>query len=106
MKHQFESFKSWRIVGKNRFRQLLEALYGILYIWLVWGILSLFISVGRLVESFCRREPIAALVIGTVLAVVVWGWIMTYANCQIELTTMRHLNDSLSMELDRYIIDN
>lgn len=104
MKHQFETFESWRIVGWCRFKELLSGLYGVLYVWLLWGVLSIFIFIGQQIEAFCRREPVAAFIVAVVIIFLAWGWISSSTSYKAELTTTQYLVDSLSYELSRYTI--
>lgn len=103
MTHQFETFRSWRIVGWCRIKQFVEGAYGILYIWLFWGLLSIFIFIGKQIEAFCRRETVAAFIIGIALFLIGWGWIATYTYCKAEAVTAQYIADSLYYELSKYI---
>ena len=101
MKHQFESFRSWRIVGWCRLREFLQGLYGIVYIWLLWGILSIFIYIGKQIEAFCRRETIAAFIISILYFLMGTGWYLTFLHERAMTISAQHKADSLAYDVSR-----
>ena len=102
MNHRFETFRSWRIVGWCRFKQLAEALWAILYVWIVWGILSLFIYIGRQIGAFFRRETIAGCIIVAIIASMGIGWLTTFVKERDRAVTAQHRADSLAYDLSKF----
>ena len=67
----------------------------------LFGIISLFIFFGKKVEAFCRRETLAAFLIGLMVIILAIGWMATYMNFRVQNRTLEHQRDSVSIRLDR-----
>ena len=102
MTHLFDSFRGWRVVGRSRGRQLMEGLYGVLVIWLFWGVASLLLYAVRQIEAFCRRETVAALIISVLLVLVCGGWMLTFVRERTAAVNAQHRADSLAYQLSMF----
>ena len=102
MTHRFDTWESWCIVGRCRAKQLLEGLYGVVVIWLFWGVASLFIHAGRQVNAFYRRETRAAALISVLLVLLCVGWVTTFVRERAAVVSAQHRADSLAYDLSRY----
>ena len=67
----------------------------------LFGIISLFIFFGKKVEAFCRREALAAFLIGLIVIILAIGWMATYMNFRVQNRTLEYQRDSVSIRLDR-----
>lgn len=98
----FTSLRQWRICMAAGCAKFLWGLWRIVS-GIIFGILSVFWWIGRLVEAFCRREPIAAAVIAVLLLILSFGWLSTYVSARTHLTTAEYQRDSIGYVLDRYM---
>ena len=67
----------------------------------LFGIISLFIFFGKKVEAFCKREALAAFLIGLMVVILAIGWMVTYMNFRVQNKTLEYQRDSVSIRLDR-----
>ena len=67
----------------------------------LFGIISVLIFVGKKIESFCKRETLAAFLIGIVIAILSIGWLSTFMNYSVRNKTLEYQRDSVSIRLDR-----
>lgn len=103
MKHLlFTSLRQWRICMAAGLRKFLWGLWRIVS-GIIFGILSVFWWIGRLVEAFCRREPIAAAIIAVLLLILSFGWLSTFIQARTRLNTTEYQRDSIAYVLDKYI---
>ena len=56
---------------------------------------------GKKVEAFCRREALAAFLIGLMVIILAIGWMATYMNFRVQNKTLEYQRDSVSIRLDR-----
>jgi len=67
----------------------------------LFGIISLFLFFGKKVEAFCKRESLAAFIIGLMVALLSIGWLVTFMNYRVQNRTLEYQRDSVSIRLDR-----
>lgn len=98
----FTSFRSWRVCMMSGVRKFLWGTTRIATC-IVFGILSIFAWIGRLISDFASREKVAAVIIGILLFILSFGWITTYVSTKTQLTTVEYQRDSIGYVLDRYM---
>ena len=98
----FTSFRSWRVCMMSGVRKFLWGTTRIATC-IVFGILSIFAWIGRLISDFASREKVAAVIIGILLFILSFGWITTYVSTKTQLTTAEFQRDSIGYVLDRYM---
>lgn len=98
----FTSFRSWRVCMMAGIRKFLWGSARIATC-IVFGILSIFAWIGRLISDFASREKVAAAIIGILLFILSFGWITTYVSTKTQLTTAEYQRDSIGYVLDRYM---
>lgn len=98
-KHLFYSFRTWRICMGEGFKQFGWGLWRIVSGSFL-GIASVFAYVGRQIEAFCRREPIAATIIALTFSAMAAGWLYTFVNGRARTAMAQHAADSLSYSLE------
>lgn len=98
-KFVFVSFKEWYMYLWRACKRVAKGLCQILFS-LVMGIVSLLIYCGKQVEAFCRREPIAAGIVGMLFFVLTVGWCFTFVNGRAATKTAEHQRDSIGYKLD------
>ena len=67
---------------------------------IIFGVVSVFVYVGKQIESFCKREFAAALIIGTITVAIIAGWMGTFITERSARVTAEYQRDSLAMKLD------
>ena len=97
----FDSFVQWRTYLWKAFVHFFKGVSRII-LSVVMGIVSVLVFCGKQIEAFCRREPIAAVVIAIVFACQTAGWTATFVHERHTSVVAQHLADSLSYELSRY----
>lgn len=68
-----------------------------------FGIISILVYCGKQIEAFCKREPIASLIIAVVVIGLSAGWIVTSVNGSVKLRTAEYQRDSIGYTLDKYL---
>lgn len=69
---------------------------------IVLGIVSILYYACKQIGAFCRRESIAAAIIGTVFFIMTVGWISTFMEGRVKVRT-EYQRDSMSIKLDKYL---
>ena len=67
----------------------------------VSGIASAAVWLGRKVDAFVRREPVASCIVALVVLLLSLGWFTTFASERSRAKIAEHQRDSLSLELSR-----
>jgi hypothetical protein len=70
---------------------------------MILGFVSIFAYIGRKIEAFCRREPVAALIITITFAIMSLGWISTFMEGRMRIKTAEYQRDSIGYKLDKYL---
>lgn len=98
-KFVFVSFSEWYMYLWRACKRVAKGLCQIAFSF-VMGIVSLLIYCGKQVEAFCRREPIAAGIVGVLFFVLTVGWCFTFVNGRVATKTAEHQRDSIGYKLD------
>lgn len=98
----YREFKTWKEAVKYRFKMLFSALYGVLYLCLIMGIVSVFCYVMRQINAFFRRETKAACIITLIIVVLAAGWIGTFVKERYQRVQAQHVADSLAYDLSKF----
>lgn len=96
----FEDFHQWKVCVSAAFQHLFWGL-GKLIQHTFFGIVSVFVYIGKQVEAFCKREITAAFIIAVIILTISIGWLATYLRATAELHTLEYQRDSISIRLDR-----
>ena len=99
-KFLFNGWHEWKVCMAAAFSHLWWGLSKII-VNTLFGIISLFIFFGKKVEAFCRREALAAFLIGLIVIILAIGWMATYMNFRVQNRTLEYQRDSVSIRLDR-----
>lgn len=98
LKWIFDSFSEWRDYLWKACRQFIMGVLRVIYSVLM-GIVSVFVWIGKLIEAFCRRETVAAIVIGFFFSLILFGWVYTFTKERSAYMTAQFKADSLSYSL-------
>lgn len=98
----FSSFADWRKSMYIHFLQTWDGLAGI-FLDVVFGIASGIRWMGRKVDAFCRREPVAATLVAIMFLCMAFGWFYTFVTEREAAVSAQHVADSLSYNLDRFM---
>jgi Na+/melibiose symporter-like transporter len=96
----FESLAQWWGCTVSAFRHIGKGVARLLYA-IVIGIVSLFVWIGKQIEAFCKREPVAAGIIAAVFLLMSVGWIYTFTRERHATVVAQHKADSLAYDLSR-----
>lgn len=58
---------------------------------------------GKQIEAFCKRETIAATIIGIIITFLVFGWVSTFMKLRAKVMTAEYQRDSIGYTLDKYL---
>ena len=95
----FKNFKEWKDYVLSAIENVLVGLLRI--VWsLLKGLASLLVYVFSSISSFCKREPIAMLVMSVILACIILCWIFTFVNERSMRVNAESQRDSISLKLD------
>ena len=97
----FKSFTDWWGFVRRTLFLMCKMVCRLLYA-VIMGIVSVFVYVGKQIEAFCRRETIAAIIIGVVLCAMIVGWVFTFTKERTAYVTAQHKADSLAYSLDQF----
>lgn len=70
---------------------------------IIGGVISILIFCGKEIEAFCRREPIAAMIVSVTIVALTAGWIMTFVHGRVAVKTAEYQRDSIGYKLDKYM---
>ena len=95
----FDNFRQWRIC---LWSGVCKACWGLFRIvtCLLFGIVSIFAYCFRQVCSFCKREFLASVIIGTILTLLCVGWLATFVTERKARVDAEAQRDKLRYELD------
>ena len=69
---------------------------------IVLGIISVFWWIVRQIEAFCKRETVAAVIIGLVFILLCVFWVFTFVNERSARVKAEHQRDSISYNLSKF----
>lgn len=95
------SLSEWWDYVKNACVHFVKGVARILFA-IVFGVVSFFVWIGKLIEAFCRRETVAAIVIGVIFLGMTFGWVFTFTKERHAAVTAQHKADSLAYDLSKY----
>ena len=95
----FKNFKEWKDYTLSAVKDILIGLLRI--VWsLIKGLISLIAFLFSSISSFCKREPIAMLVMSVILACILLCLIFTFVNERSMRVNAESQRDSISLKLD------
>ena len=95
----FKNFKEWKDYTLSAVKDIFTGLLRI--VWsLLKGLASLLVYVFSSISSFCKREPIAMLVMAIILACTILCWVFTFVNERSMRVNAESQRDSISLKLD------
>ena len=98
----FETFRDWYTYLWKACRRFIKGFLMILWS-LLMGIVSVLVYCGKQIEAFCRRETVAAVIVGSVIVLLILGWVFTFVNGRVAQKTAEHQRDSISYCLSKYM---
>ena len=98
----FDSWHQWKVCMWSGCKSLAWGLWRIVT-GIVLGIASIMKYVGVKIEEFCKREPMAAVIVAVVVLILGFGWFSSFVNGRIEVKKAQWERDSISLRLDRYM---
>ena len=98
----FENWHQWKVCFLSGIRKASWGIWRIVTC-ILYGILSVLYFVFRQICAFCRRESIAAAIIGVVFFVMSVGWISTFMDGRVKVRNAEYQRDSMSIKLDKYL---
>lgn len=99
-KYLFNDWHEWSVCMQAALSRLWWGFHKIVTNTL-FGIISLFICLGKKIEAFCKRETIAAFLIAATIIILSVGWMVTFMNYRVQNKTLEYQRDSVSIRLDR-----
>jgi hypothetical protein len=98
----FENWHQWKVCF---LAGISKASWGIWRIvtCIILGIVSILNYVCKQIGAFCRRESLAAAIIGFVFFVMSVGWISTFMDGRVKVRNAEYQRDSMSIKLDKYL---
>lgn len=99
-KYLFNGLHEWKICMAAAVSHLWWGVCKII-VNILFGIISLFIYIGKKIEAFCKRETTAAFIITALLCGILLGWLATYVSSKTNYKAIEHERDSVSIRLDR-----
>lgn len=97
----FDNVRQWRICIGSGVRETLRGLWRIVSC-LLFGFLSVFWWIGREIKAFCKREFVAAVIVGLISLMGLIGWVGTFVHERAARATAEMQRDSLSYRLKQY----
>ena len=67
------------------------------------GIVSLLAYAGRQINAFCRRETIAAAIVGSLIVILTTTLIATFVTERTARVTAEHQRDSIAYKMELYM---
>lgn len=98
---RFDSFAEWRSFLWDAVKCFLFG-FGKMLLAFVYGLISLIAYAIRQIEAFCKRETIAACIVGSLFVLMASGWIYTFVSERAVAVSAQHMADSLSYDLSKY----
>lgn len=98
----FENWHQWKVCFIAGCKKAAWGIWRIITC-MILGIVSIFAYIGRKIESFCRREPVAALTMTVIIAVLSFGWLSTFMDGRVRIRTAEYQRDSIGYKLDKYL---
>ena len=98
----FDDFRQWRVC---LWSGVCKAAWGLCRILtcIVLGIVSVFVYMCKQINAFRKREFMASLIIGTLIAVICACWLGTFVKERAARVDAEMQRDSISYELSRYV---
>lgn len=101
IKFIFNSLSEWWDYAKNACVCFAKGVASV-FLAIFFGVVSFFVWIGKLIEAFCRRETVAAIVIGVIFLGMTFGWVFTFTKERHAAVTAQHKADSLAYDLSKY----
>jgi len=98
----FDSWHQWKVCFLSGCKNAAWGLWRIISC-LLFGVVTIIVCCGKQIEAFCRREMIAAFIIGIIILFLVFGWISTFVQMRVSVMTAEHQRDSIGYTLDKYM---
>jgi hypothetical protein len=95
----FDDVRQWRICLWSGVCKAAWGVYRILTC-ILFGIASVFVWIGKQIGAFCKREFLASLIIGTLIALICVGWFGTFVMERAARVDAEMQRDKLRYELD------
>jgi len=95
----FDNVRQWRVCLWSGVCKAAWGLYRILTC-ILFGIVSVFVYIGKQISAFCKREFVASLIIGTLIALICGGWFFTFVTERAARVGAEMQRDKLRYELD------
>lgn len=99
-KYLFNDLHQWKVCMAAALSHLWWGLHKIITNT-IFGLVSLFLYIGNIIEDFCKRETKAAFTIGTILTFLIFGWLGSYVKSAGQIKSLEYQRDSVSIRLDR-----
>lgn len=98
----FDDFRQWRVC---LWSGVCKAAWGLLRIvtCILFGIVSVFVYIGKQIVAFCKREFLASLIIGILITMICVGWLGTFVKERAARVDAEMQRDSISYELSRIV---
>jgi len=97
----FDSLSEWWDYSLKVCAEFANGVLGVMFA-IIFGVVSFFVWIGKLIEAFCRRETVAAIVIGVIFLGMTFGWVFTFTKERHAAVTAQHKADSLAYDLSKY----
>lgn len=101
-KFVFVSFSEWYMYLWRACKRAAKGLCQIVFC-LVMGIVSVLFYCFKQIEAFCRREPIAAGIVGVLFVFLSVGWCLTFVNGRAATRAAEYQRDSIGYKLDMFM---
>ena len=97
----FDDFRQWRVC---LWSGVCKAAWGLCRILtcIVLGIVSVLFYIYKQICAFCKREFWASLIIGTLIALICFGWFGTFVKERAARVDAEMQRDSISYELSKF----
>ena len=95
----FDNVRQWRVCF---WAGVCKAAWGLwrIFTCIVFGVISVLAHIGRQIGAFFRREFVASLIIGALIALICGGWIFTFVTERAARVGAEMQRDSLVLRLD------
>lgn len=98
----FDSWHQWKVCFSSGCSKAAWGIWRIVTC-IILGIVSVFAYIGRQIEAFTRREPVAMLIVTILIVCMSLGWLFTFTSGRVALKSAQYERDSMSIRLSRYL---
>ena len=96
----FDDVRQWRICLWSGVCKAAWGVYRILTC-ILFGIASVFVWIGKQIGAFCKREFVAAFVVGLMWLMGLMGWVFTFVHERTLRVSAEHERDSVAYVLQQ-----